>query len=83
MYICMYVHMCCVLIRPPIPQIKSSRCKNFILKSFLLHKRTNTRVPPCNDLDNLLFVKFMKESLRIFLKKKFVIKFMMIRMYVM
>jgi hypothetical protein len=39
---CMYVHMCCVLIRPPIPYITSSRYKkdliNFVLKSFCFIK---------------------------------------------
>jgi hypothetical protein len=87
-YIYMYVYMCYVLIRPPIPYITSSRCKrdliNFVLnsfysirrltqgpplgtssrckrlnkfrpKKFLLRKRTNPRVPPCNDLNNLFF----------------------------
>ena len=53
-----YIHMCCVLIRPPIPYTKSSRCKRlhkFHPKRFLLHKRTNASPPPCNDLNNLFF----------------------------
>ena len=52
------IRMCCVLIRPPIPYITSSRCKRlhkFRPKKFLLHKKTNTRVPYCNDLNNLFF----------------------------
>jgi hypothetical protein len=55
MYIRIYLHTCYVLIRPPIPYITSSRCKRlhkFHPKKFLLHKRTNTRVPPCNDLND-------------------------------
>ena len=64
MCVCMYIHtyihtyirMCCVLIRPPIPYITSSRCKRlhkFRPVEILLHKRTHPRVPPCNDLNNL------------------------------
>ena len=44
----MYVHTCYVLVIP------SSRCKHFVnLRpvEILLHKRANTRVPPCNDLN--------------------------------
>jgi hypothetical protein len=46
----MYVHTCCVIINPPIP---SSRFKHFVFLRpifFLLHKRANPRVIPCNDL---------------------------------
>jgi hypothetical protein len=45
---CLYVHMCYVLIRPPIPYITSSRCKRLHKirpEQFLLHKRANTRTP--------------------------------------
>ena len=52
---CMYIHTCCVLIKPPIP---SSRSKHLVFlppNIFLLHKRANTRVHPCNDLENLFF----------------------------
>ena len=55
MYIHTYVHTCYVLTNPPIP---SSHCKHFVFLSpncFLLHKRTNQRVPPCNDLKNTVF----------------------------
>ncbi len=54
-----YVHMFYVLIRPPIPYITSSRCKRldkFRPVKILLHKRTNPRVPPWNDLDNNFFL---------------------------
>ncbi len=58
----MYVHMCCVLIRPPIPYITSSRCKRlhkFRPVEILLRKRARPRVPSCNDLNNFFF-KFMQ-----------------------
>jgi hypothetical protein len=62
MYVCMcvytYVHTCYVLTNPPIP---SSRCKCFVFLRpvyILLHKRTNTRPPPCNVLKNVLFIFF-------------------------
>ena len=59
MYIRMYVHMCYVLIHPPIPYITSSRCKRlhkFRPVEILLHKRTNPRVPPCNDLNIFVLI---------------------------
>ena len=58
-----YIHMCCVLIRPPIPYNTSSRCKRlhkFPPVEILLHKRTHRRVPPCNELTNLVFYKFIR-----------------------
>ena len=47
-YTCIYVRMCCVLIRQPIPYITSSRCKRlhkFRPVEILLQKRNNTRTP--------------------------------------
>jgi hypothetical protein len=57
MYVCMNVHMCYVLIRPPMPYITSLRCKRlhkFRPVEILLQKRTNPRVSPCNDI-NIFF----------------------------
>ncbi len=57
MYVCIYIRVTYILIRPPIPYITSSRCKRlhkFRPKKFLLHKRTNTTVPHCNDLNFFL-----------------------------
>ena len=53
MYVCIYVYMCYVLIRPPIPYITSSRCKRlhkFCPVEILLHERGYPRVPPCKPL---------------------------------
>ena len=60
-YVCIIriiINTCCVLIRPPIPYITSSRCKRlhkFRPIEILLHKRTNPRAPPCNVLKCLLY----------------------------
>ena len=78
----MYVHMCCVLIRPPMPYITSSCCKRlhkFRPIEILRQKRTNPRVPPCKPLKKYVFrfydVKhfikcFKKKSLHRALKKR-------------
>ena len=77
MYTYVYIRTCFVLIHPPIPYIMFSRCKRlhkFRPETFLLHKRTNTRSPPCNDLNNFFF-KIYEVITSIFFKI-FFIKFM-------
>ena len=60
--VCMYIrmHTCYVLIRPPIPYITSSRCKRlhkFCPVEILLHEWGRLRVPLCNVLKNVFFLK--------------------------
>jgi len=70
MYVFVYVHVCCVLIRPPIPYITPSSCKRlrkFRPRKSLLHKSANPRVPPCNDLDNLFVLNLWSNHFVFFL----------------
>ena len=64
----MYVHTCYVLIQPPIPYIKSSRCKRlhkFRPVEILLYERGRPRPPPCNVL-KMSFLFFLMQLLNFF-----------------
>jgi|LakMenEpi03Aug12_release.lakeMendotaPanAssembly.Ray.scaffolds.fasta_scaffold698029_1 hypothetical protein len=58
-YTYVFIHTSFVLISPPIPYIPSWRSKGLhILRpnKILSHKRARSRVPPCNDLENVFFI---------------------------